>query len=283
MTKIILSGIFALLFLFGNSQKNKHNPGGEIKIPMTAESWVFSAASVEFVQHRSVESMRILKTTDQTVLKDFNFVDGTIEYDLESEDRNFAHLYFRRESKENNEHFFLRVYRAGDPLGIDAVQYAPFINGASLWNLMDYYQGPASFKKDQWTHVKLVVSGLQMLAYVNDMIHPVLEIPRLEANSKQGGIAFNGMGYIANLVIRPGAVEGLSPNEGIDPARHDSRYLRDWKINQPMDLPIGRELSKEDLPKLDSGWQSIQAERRGLVNLSRLWKIIRSSRNMAED
>jgi hypothetical protein len=100
MQKIMLSSILFFIHLIGTSQKNKNNLGAEIKIPMISERWTFSQGAVDFVQHCSIQSMRILKTTDQTVLKDFNFTDGTIEYDVESEDKSFAHIY-KTERKTN--------------------------------------------------------------------------------------------------------------------------------------------------------------------------------------
>jgi hypothetical protein len=121
----------------------------------------------------------------------------------------------------------------------------------------------------QWNHIKLVVAGAQMLVYVNDMQSPALEVPRLEGDSKEGGLAFDGRGYLANLVVRPGVTEGLPWGAGFDPTHSDPRYGRSWLVSQPESLPKGREPVMDELPKSDTGWEKITAERRGLVNLTR--------------
>jgi hypothetical protein len=272
MNKTIPALALLLLIQFsGLAQKNRSAAVTELKIPMTAERWEFQPQKVEFLEYKSVPAMRILARNEQAVLKDFHFSNGTIEFDMEPEDRAFAGIYFRRTDKQENEYFYLRTGDAGNPQAIDAVQYAPIVKGVLLWDMLPWYQGPASFKKQQWNHIKLVVSGAEMLVYVNDLNRPTLEIPRLEGNNTDGGLAFDGMGYIANLVIRPGVTEGLSPAAGFDPTHSDPRYLRTWAMSPPVSLSKGRELSMDDLPKTDSGWEKIEAERRGLVNLTRVY------------
>jgi hypothetical protein len=34
-------------------------------------------------------------------------------------------------------------------------------------------------------------------------------------------------------------VEGLCPAEGLDPVNNDTRYLRNWKVSQPLLIPKG--------------------------------------------
>ena len=270
--------VFALLLMtrlscLAQKHKSSMNMGAstatELKIPMTADRWEFSPQKVEFLEYKSVPVMRIVARNEEAVLKDFHFSNGTIEFDIEPEDRAFAGIYFRRTDKKENEYFYLRTGDAGKPQAIDAIQYAPIVKGVLLWDMLPYYQGPANFKKQQWNHIKLVICGAEMLVYINDLNRPALEIPRLEGSNMDGGLAFDGMAYIANLVIRPGVTEGLSPKEGFDPTHNDPRYLRTWLVSQPTPLAKGRELSMDDLPKSDSGWDKIEAERRGLVNLTR--------------
>jgi hypothetical protein len=114
---------------------------------------------------------------------------------------------------------------------------------------------------------------MQMLVYVNDLATPVLEIPRLEGNTKNGKLAFNGRSVISNLVIKPDVVEGLPAREGFDPTHRDTRYIREWQMTEPKPLPPGKELHNADLPALSLSWQNISAERRGLVNLTRVYGV----------
>lgn len=276
MKKIVL--ILSLLFfefpLF--SQKSKPvsvAASPEIKIPMTPVRWDFPANSVEFLDYKGASVMRILSGAEKVILKDFKFSNGTIEYDMEPVNEGFAGLFFRMADANETEYFYLRVARAGNPMAMDAVQYAAFSKGVNMWDLLDHYQGPATIKKHEWNHIKLVISGKQMIVYVNERERTTLEVPRLEGDTQSGSIAFNGKCTIANLIIRPADVEGLSAREGFDPTHHDPRYIRAWQVSEPQTLPKGKELYEEDFPKSDTKWQNLSTERRGLVNLTRQYGV----------
>jgi hypothetical protein len=243
------------LIAVGQTTKNKKQQSNEVKVAMTASNWEFPEKTVEFINHKGVPSARILGS--KMVLKDFQFSDGTIEFDIEPQEEPFAGIFFRMKDHDEGEYFYLRIGLAGNPVAMDAVQYAPFIKGVNLWDLLDHYQGPANFKKSEWNHIKMLVSGRQMLVYVNDMNTPTLEIPRLEANVTSGTLAFNGRCVIGNLVVKHGEVEGLPAREGFDPTHHDSRYIKSWQINDPQKLPRGRELHEGDIPKLAITWKEI--------------------------
>jgi len=273
MTKLIIwrcTIVFIFMILIKNLSAQK--------IAMTADHWQVPDKGVEFLQYKGVPAMKIVSDTVIPVLKNVDFANGTIEYDVESVEPPFTGIFFRRQSAEECEIVYLRVGRAGAPLAMDAIQYCPVIKRVVLWDLLPDYQGPAPIKKSDWNHVKLVVSGMQMLVYVNDMSRPVLQIPRLEGNTKSGGIAFSGKSIFANLVIKPNETNGLSPVEGFDPTYQDPRYLRDWFVDTPITFLFGRELNVPDLPGKDHVWNKLSAERRGLVNLTRLFGISKDRR-----
>jgi hypothetical protein len=267
--------LFLACFLFNGSlmaQKERGVPPlSPIRIAMTAEKWSLHPGTCEFLQHRSVPAMRLLTQNNQVVLKDLSFANGTIEYDMEPESEDFSSIFFRRRDSTESELFYIRLFAIGVPNVMATVQYTPVIGAAICWDLLPYCQGAANLVKGQWNHVKMVVSGSQMLVYVNDLIHPTCEITQLEGNTKTGNIAFSGKALIANLVVTPDATEGLSPVAGADPFYNDTRYIRQWSVSQPVDLPKGRELTNEDLPKQNTEWTKITTERRGLVNLTRLY------------
>jgi hypothetical protein len=276
MKKIVL---ILCLFIMGlplfsqQSQSTTTTKSPEMKIPMTPERWDFPVNSVEFLDYKGFSAMKILSNAERIILRDIDFSNGTIEYDMEPQSDGFAGIFFRMADANETEYFYLRVARAGNPMAMDAVQYAAFTKGVNLWDLLDHYQGPAIIKKNEWNHIKLVVSGKQMIVYVNELERTTLEIPRLEGDTPSGSIAFNGKCTIANLVIRPDSVEGLSVREGFDPTHHDPRYFREWLVNEPQSLPKGRELFEGEFPTPDTRWQSLSAERRGLVNLTRIYGV----------
>ncbi len=240
-------------------------------VPLKAESWEFQPGKVEFLDYKSKPAMKIASGSGPVVLKALDFTNGTIEFDLEPIDPYFTTVYFRFQSAGENECFYFRTALAGNPTAGDAVQYAPQIGGINLWDMLPHYQANATFQKEGWNHVKLVVSGAQMRAYVNGGDRPTLAVPRLEANVTHGRIAFEGGAAIANLVVRPDAVEGLSPVAGVDPTDNDPRYLRHWQLSQPAVIPKGIDFAYDLIPKPETVWAPIEAERRGLVNITRTY------------
>lgn len=242
----------------------------EIKIPFKPERWEFKSGFVEFIEHKGVSAMKVLPEAGQVVLKDFEFEDGTIEFDIEPQVAAFTGIYFRRQDSREAELFYLRMNKASNPLAIDIAQYVGIIKGVNMWDLLPHYQNAASVRMNDWNHIKLIISGVQMLVYVNNMSQPTLEIPKLEGDVTKGNLAFDGGSIFANLVVKPNQVEDLASRVGFDPTNHDTRYIRNWQVSQPNPLPPGQEVYAEGLAKLDTiKWHNITVERRGLINLTR--------------
>jgi hypothetical protein len=239
------------------------------KISLKPESWDFKPQTAEFVEYKSRPVIKLL-TSDQLVMaRAINFTNGIIEYDMEPLDPRFTSLYFRWKDFKENECFYFRTDRAGNPHANDAIQYAPFIGGVNLWDMLPGFQTNADFKKGEWNHVKLVVSGKQMRVYVNDMVHLALEVPMLEGNVTSGTIGFDGKVIISDLVIKYNEVEGLSSEAGTDLTNYDPRYLRKWQVSAPVTTAKGIDFSDDYAPNPETKWEDISAERQGLINLTR--------------
>jgi hypothetical protein len=238
-------------------------------VAMSASEWTFQPQTVDFLDYKSAPAMKILPGAPPVILRGMDFSSGTIEFDLEPRDPRFVTFYFRRQDAAESECFYFRTARAGDPWAADTVQYAPVLKGINIWDLLGHFQANADVRKEAWNHVKLVVAGAQMRAYVNSTARPTLVVPRLEGNVTHGTIAFEGEAIIANLVIKANVVEGLSPVEGVDLTDNDPRYLRQWRITQAATVPAGIDFSYDLIPKADVAWSPVEAERRGLINLTR--------------
>jgi hypothetical protein len=262
MKKILY--LFILLFTFSTYAQKKAK-----YVPMKAENWEFKQGVAEFMEYKSRASLKILTSADQVLLKGLNFSNGTIEYDFEPLDPNFTSLYFRWKDAKENECFYFRTARSGDSAAVDAIQYAPHLDGVNLWDMLFHFQSNADFKTGDWNHVKLVISGKQMRVFVNDMNLPALEIPRLEGNTMEGLLAFDGQVVISNLEVKPDDLEGLSPIHGIDPTANDSRYLRKWQVSEPITTDPGIDFNYSHVPNEATKWEKITSERRGLINLTR--------------
>jgi hypothetical protein len=256
----------------GAQKKDIARSKKEWAISMTADSWDAQPDKVEFVTYKNVPAIRIKENGGLSTLKNHDFTNGTIEFDAEPLDAAaapFVTVYFRFQNNNESEVFYLRVGSEESHKRNDAVQYAPLIKGVNLWDMLPHYQGPAKLNNRGWNHIKLVISGKQMRAYVNDMTQPALEIPCLEANSSHGTIAFEGFAVFANLVIKPDMVEKLSPERGPDLTNHDANYLRHWFVTAPAPLDYGHELNSKDFPTQVTSWDTLHAERNGLINVTR--------------
>jgi hypothetical protein len=291
--KSFITILFAILHMVGFAalaQKTKTKPQQEIKIPMQPRYWEYDSANIKFIVHRNVDAVQVKKGVP-LFLKNQKFANGTVEYDVEL-GMGFPGINFHMsDDRKNGDNFYLRYFGTTSPENRVTLQYAAIIDGLSMWDMTDEYQAGASLKIPGWNHVKLVVSGKQMKAYVNDMSRPALIVPALESGLQDGGISFSGGEVtIANLVIRPGAIENLDPTQGFIAAYNDTRYVRNWQVSPAKEFPYGKELvtslaylgGTQELPDSTTKWTSIQAEDRGIVNLSRLFgKVENNGRRIA--
>ncbi|BFP39231.1 hypothetical protein FGF1_00760 [Flavobacteriaceae bacterium GF1] len=276
MTKVnsIIKKLIHLFFIF--LTVTLYGQRKEIRIPMTAAAWKHNTETVEFVTHRSVAAIRPKAGENLNIqLKDHQFTNGTIEYDVEFTGRGFPGIGFRSSNDQKYaELFYIRYFGTVDPLSRYATQYATVIDGVNMWDMTDEYQAAATIYDEGWNHVKLVIHGKQMRVYVNDMDKVALHIPSLEGTGKSGSIYLTGDVIYANLVIKPNAVGDLPEVEGYDPTYSDTRYLKNWLVSAPVDLAFNRDIMKPgvaiDSTLLnDSSWKPLVTERRGMVNLTR--------------
>ncbi|HEX7756646.1 MAG TPA: hypothetical protein VF421_14945 [Niabella sp.] len=263
--------LFILLLLVQQpclqAQKKSRNASENILRP---ELWSVEPGKVIFAGAGNEAVMKITDANTVALLKNREFTDGIIEYDVQLSEPGFSSIYFRMQDLMERECFYLRGGRVGNPVAMDAIQYAPFLKGVNLWDLLPQYQAAADLYLNRPNHIKLVISGKKMRAYVNNNQQPALLIPQLEGNTTKGTIAFDGKGIISHLVIRPNETEGLSPGADMDVTDNDPRYLRSWQVGVPFAFPAGQELYSRLFPDSAAQWQPIHAERAGLVNLTRL-------------
>jgi hypothetical protein len=243
-------------------------PADAAVIPFTPDRWTLGEG-IKIVEHRGVQAIEIprLPTRPDAVLKGPAFTDGTIEVDVEGTVGLGPAIGFHRRDRATHELFYLRPNPdcATRP---DCVQYAPVTNGVLLWDLFPGWQAPARYVPGRWNHVKLVVSGRRLRAWVNGGA-PALDVTRLEGDARDGAVSLQGIGLMANVKVTPGAVEGLDPRPGPDPAAKDARYVRDWMVSVVATLAEGEKPNFATHPPEDCDWTPLPAETGGLVNISR--------------
>lgn len=235
---------------------------------LSADKWIFAPDKVTFIIDKDGPVMKILPGSNKVIAKDLTFSNGTIEFDVKPNNISF---FFRMQDEKESESFYFRTSRAGNSSAMDAVQYTPYIDGVNMWDMYGHFQTNATYTKEQWNHVKLVVSGSRMLMYVNSPDKPTLIVDKLEGNTSSGKIAFEGEMQIANLVVKNDEVAGLSSVSEPDPIHNDPRYIRRWAVSDPIVTPKNIDFSYDFLPDPDTKWKIVESERRGLVNLTRLF------------
>ena len=264
MKKIILLIPLWLVCNLTFAQKNQ-----QAKTLLTEDKWTFNPGKVEFTQEKEMPVMKILPGGGKVVAKAIEFSNGTIEFDVKP--NNVLSFFFRMKDEKETESFYFRMARAGNPTAGDAIQYTPYIDGVNMWDTYGHFQTNASYSKEQWNHVKLVISGSRMIMYINSPDKPTLEIDKLEGNTTTGKIGFEGDMLVSNLILKPNEVEGLSPVSESDPFNFDPRYIRQWAVSDPIVTPKNVDFSYDFLPDPDTKWRIVNTERRGLLNLTRLF------------
>jgi len=278
---IIFLPVLSLFAFSAVAQKNKKKPGREIPFPMEPAYWQYDTSGVEFIMYENVKAIHTKKTLP-LFAKDLQFSNGTIEYDI-AFGRGFPGITFHRSPDgKKGDIFYLRYFGTTSPESRTTLQYAAIVDSMNMWNLTDEYQAGATLNIPGWNHVKLVVSGKQMKAYVNDMSRAALIVPELEGEMESGGISFSGGDVtIANFVIKPDSVEDLPAARGYISTYNDTRYLRNWQVTQASDFAFGKEVPPPfpnlvktrfdpGFPDSTTNWTPITAEDRGIVNLTRL-------------
>jgi hypothetical protein len=238
-----------------------------ITITMTADQWQ-AKENAEFLQQLGFYHGLMRLNSGDAVLKGITFSDGTIEFDVNTIGRGAPGIAFRQQDRDNFELLYLRP-DPSCPAFKACIQYAPQTHGVLLWDLFPQYQTRAPLRENGWNHIKMVVSGRRMNVFVNDATSPTLEVGRLEGDAMKGGLRLQGPGTFANLVITPGAVDGLSPEPARDPLDGDQGLIRNWRLSTFSALPNGKDPMYNGMPGTSQEWKSISTERNGLVNISR--------------
>jgi hypothetical protein len=270
--RTLLAGVFAAsLALPAPAEAPPEQP-----LPFDPARWTLSGdTKIEPYLGRTALRMR----TGGALAKDVEFLDGTVEFDLAvGTRRNFPTVELRRQREGESEEFYFRTHKSELP---DAVQYVPTWQGVGGWQL---YHGPgftarASFARNEWMPVRIVLSGTKAAVFVGSVSEPQLVVTRLRRDPKAGGLEFsdNSPGApegvftaaISNLVLRPGFVPydfSKSTTRENAPA---SGIVAEWQISAPFAPPRGpiRTLP-EDV--VSGRWQTVEAEPSGLVVFERV-------------
>ena len=206
-------------------------------------------------------------------LKDLKLRDGVIDVDVSTPaSRGFFGIQFRiGDDDVNGEWVYLRQHKSGLP---DAMQYTPVLNTGLNWQLFSGpgFIGRVDVPRNEWFHLRLVVTGAQAKFYVKDMEKPALEISDLKSGIQKGRIALAalaGATYFSNFEVRETkdvAWERRSPPIPVG-------TLTKWSLSPTFDAlvpDLEKPLSETESAAIK--WQDVEAEAPGLVALYRYFE-----------
>lgn len=237
-------------------------------IPFVPERW-------DLAQARLMEKGGRRALTGFAVLKDVEFQDGVIRFDVWAPDvrrtggRAYPGILFRMASPSETERLYIRPHRAG--LYADAVQYAPVFNGVAGWQLYngDGFTGETPFSFEEWVPVRVEVSGRQARVFIGAGEVPRLVIHDLKRGVSKGGVALyaEGDAFFSNVRV---ASAGPVPLPGPPPSYAVPGAILDWELSKGFSallLESGRYPDRE--MREGAAWRRVRAEPSGLVDIAR--------------
>jgi hypothetical protein len=246
-------------------------------VPFSTDTWEFNNNAAITIGEFQGKSDVLSISNGIALVKDSDFTNGIIEYDVYngSTGTEYAGPIWHAQDLQNFEVIHTRNNRNNTPY---AVHYYPFNN--NLGNIQLYYgQGhnaTVNLPVDQWSHVKLVISGSQGELFIDDMTTPVLFIDNAVGGFTQGQVGLFGNYnvqeevHFANFDVQPTAEPPAlvgTPSEFIA----DPGIIRTWSVSEPFDKT--EELEGYYLvPKnwQTHNFQAFTADRDGRANLAQM-------------
>lgn len=244
-------------------------------IPFDSPRWVIPQGAAQIEEYLGQKSLFLFGGI--AYLKDVDFTDGIIEFDVAfSEKRGFHGGVFRMLDNANFEEFYLRSHQSGNP---DALQYSPVFNGMAAWQLYhgDGYSGVANFLFDKWMHLTLIVSGNSAELYIDNKDRPVLFMSDLKREIKPGKVGIKTLrfspGHYANFSVTQMDSPALK-NKKKSPEVTAAGTLTAWNISGAFPENTLKDKSVlTDADKNNLEWTKLESEASGLVNISRVVKL----------
>src|SRR5258706_4513103 len=183
--------------------------------------WNIINRKVEAVNEDGKKAVRFNEVPNEgfLILKGIEFSNGTIEFDVRGKNviqQSFVGIAFHRQDERTYDAVYFRPFNFSNPdtgRRSHSVQYVSMPNYP--WEkLRETFPGKYENQvnpvpdPDGWFHVKIIVAGKKIAAFINNVQSPSLQVDKL-SNTITGGLALwvgnNSGGSFANLTISPGA------------------------------------------------------------------------------
>lgn len=241
-------------------------------VPFDSERWVINAQESRVEEYLGQQSLYL--ANGMALIPDAGFTDGIIEYDIAfGPERGFTGVMWRLLDPGNYETFYMRPHQSGNP---DASQYQPYMNGLETWQLYsgEGYAQTLEYSYNEWTRIKIVISGKNSEVYVNDMSQPALVINELKRDVETGIVGLWGFLTPSLYVANFGYTEMSDPplvGEPKDFGPFAEGTVESWSISST----FSRELLADQMILTDEltqelTWSPLAAEDAGIANIARL-------------
>jgi hypothetical protein len=262
LRRLVLVALALLLPHIARAQ----NPGA-IAVPPDTTHWTLEgqAAVREFMGRTSM-----YVDGGIAILDHFELRDGVLDVDVAtSAARGFFGFMVRVDSLGTlGEEIYLRTHESGQA---DAMQYTPILNTGRNWQLYNGpgFTGAVDIPRNEWFHLRLVVTGAQAKLYVKDMGTPALVMDDLKSGARSGQVAIyslTGATYFSNFEIR--RTPDAPWQRHLPPMAPGA--ITKWSLSPSYDA-LARDLERP-LTRAESDtmrWQDVEAEPPGLVPINR--------------
>jgi hypothetical protein len=219
--------VAALLFSSPASGQSAGSPSKSAVLLTSTEGIDVVNGKAEIVEHKGRSALHLVRTAETpqggeilAILPGDDFHDGTIELDVAGSPRPGAAAYargfigvaFRAQQRgARMELIYIRPTNGRSPdqaMRNHAVQYVSVPDYP--WDKLRrenpfVYESYTDLVPDEWTHLKIVVSGVKAQLYVNNAEQPCLLVNDLKLGDSRGAIALwseeSTDGYFSNLKI----------------------------------------------------------------------------------
>jgi hypothetical protein len=252
--------------------------GAQQTLELWGHGWTVTATDAAVEDYLGRRALRL--RSGAAVLTDVTFENGVIEYDVATTGhRSFVGVAFRlrEEPRVAYEHFYLRPHQTGR---FDATQYTPDVGGLAAWQLYPEHNAAVDIPVEEWIHVRLVVSGRRMEAWVGNGEEPVLVVESLRLGEVPGGVAltsnFPEAGALdlyptafSNVVVTP----EVAPTASTAPAPASAGTpapgtVTEWALSESVPGEAGHVtvLDREALEALS--WDVVPTDALGRLNIA---------------
>ena len=262
--------VFTMIAACSTAISLNASPSKPVEVSMSLESFAISnpngptANGPQFLDYLGRRAVYL--PSGLISVKGSKMRDGTVDVDVATKQGAlFAGIGFRIESDANLEMVYLRPSLTNT---LEAMQYTPRLNGDAIWQLLNttHEKASAHFPKDQWFHIRLIISGRTCTVFTNGNAEPNMTVTNLRRGDSEGTIGLWGLGggaYFSNLRY---TVAPHRPPLADLPPFEEAGVISEWELSPAFEAA---NVDAATYPSSIAHWEKVHAEDPGFVLVNR--------------